>query len=133
MNDWLLAMQREEIQKAFGARIKRLRKQKNWTQKELAGKADVRSAQLNKYEGGLHSPPFETLLKLAEALDTSVDYLLTGDETESVPLHNQRLLERFRDLETVAADDQEAVIRLIDAMIMKGKMEIALRRTRPAT
>ncbi len=39
----------DNIRKGFGLRIKELRKQKKWTQKELASKIDVRFPQLNKY------------------------------------------------------------------------------------
>ena len=53
--DVLLAMEREEILKAFGARLKELRKQKGWTQKELGGRVEIRFSQLNKYESGLHT------------------------------------------------------------------------------
>jgi len=112
-----------DIRKQFGLRIRRLRKQKKWTQKELAEKIDVRFPQLNKYEGGLHTPPMEKLIQLAEAFDTTVDYLLTGNRSEERPLHNFRLLERFRALEDFQAEDQEAVIKLIDAMIVKNQVE----------
>lgn len=74
-------------------------------------------------KGGLHGPPSETLLELAEALDTSVDYLLAGDATHYVPLHSQRLLERFRELQDFDRDDQDTVIKLIDALIVQRKME----------
>lgn len=122
----LFGMEREEILKAFGARLKELRKQKDWTQKELAGKVGIRFSQLNKYESGLHAPPPEKLIELAEVLGTTVDFLLTGDRTETVPLHSTRLLDRFRALEGFQADDQEAVIRLLDAMILKHKVQGAL-------
>ncbi len=56
-----------------------------------------------------------------------MDYLLTGNRTDERPLHNLRLLERFRELENVNAGDQDAVIRLIDAMIVKDKVEGAIK------
>ena len=120
-------MANNDIRKGFGLRIKELRKQKKWTQKELAAKIDVRFPQLNKYECGLHAPPLEKLVQLAEVLDTTVDYLLTGDRSEERPLHNIRLLERFRALEDFISEDQEAVIKLIDAMIVKNKVEGAIK------
>ena len=46
-------MQNEDIRKTFGMRLKELRKQKGWTQKELANQIDIRFAQLNKYECGM--------------------------------------------------------------------------------
>jgi transcriptional regulator with XRE-family HTH domain len=119
-------MMDNDMRKGLGLRIKQLRKQHKWTQKELAAKTDVRFPQLNKYECGLHAPPVEKLVKIAEVFDTTVDFLLTGNRSEQRPLHNLRLLERFRALEEFNAEDQEAVIKLIDAMIVKNKVEGAI-------
>lgn len=46
---------------------------------------------------------------------------------EANPLHNIRLLERLKALERFEKSDQEAVIKLIDAMIVKQKVEGALQ------
>ena len=129
--DEILLMERAEILKAFGRRVKALRKDKRWTQKELAAKVGVRYSQLNKYESGLHAPPPETLLELAGALDATTDYLLAGDTSEEVPLHSPRLLDRFRELEGFSAEDQEAVLKLIDAMIVQQKVRGALSPSGP--
>ena len=83
-------------------------------------------SQFNKYECGLHIPPAEKLIELAHLLDTSVDYLLSGDDTENNSLHNTRLIKRFRELEQFDADDQETVIKVLDAMIMKNKIQGAM-------
>ena len=128
MTHTLLAiMNNDDIRKAFGARLKSLRKKKKLTQKELAEKINVRFPQLNKYECGLHAPPLITLVYMAEALDTTVDYLLTGNREDARPLHNMRLLERFKALEDFEQSDREAVLKLIDAMIIKQKVEGALQ------
>ncbi len=128
MNHHLMTiMQNEDIRRAFGARLKALRKQKNLTQKELAEKVDVRHPQLNKYECGLHAPPLITLVLMAEVLDTTIDYLLAGNRKEASSISNVRLLERFKALEEFEKSDQETVIKLIDAMIVKHKVEGALQ------
>lgn len=119
-------MQNDDFRKAFGARLKELRKQKRWSQKELAAKVNIRFQQLNKYESGLNIPPAEMLIKLADALATTVDYLLTGNPAEEMPLGNVRLFRRFQAVESFDTEDQEAVIKLIDAMIAKQQMQSAL-------
>ncbi len=121
-----MAMQNDDFRRALGVRLKQLRKDKRWSQKELAAKLEIRFQQLNKYESGLNVPPAEMLVKLADALDSSVDYLLTGNPAEDSPLGNARLFQRFQALERFEPDDQEAVIKLIDAMIAKQRMEAAL-------
>jgi len=111
----------------LGARIKALRKAKGWTQKELANMVDVRYPQLNKYESGLHAPPVEKLVLLADALETSVDFLLAGDSRDNIPLHNQRLIARLRELESCKHDDLETIINVIDAIIVKSRTEKVLQ------
>jgi transcriptional regulator with XRE-family HTH domain len=126
---WAVLMQESAIRKAFGARVKELRKQRQWTQKELAEKLGIRFGQLNKYESGLHTPPVDKLVQLAEIFDTTIDFLLTGDRSEQRPLHNTRLVERLQALEEFQADDQETVIKLIDAMILKHRVQGTLQMT----
>jgi transcriptional regulator with XRE-family HTH domain len=119
-------MQNEADRQAFGVRLKELRKQKRWTQKELAAKIGIQLSQLNKYEAGMHVPPVDKLILLAELFGTTTDYLLTGVITDARPLQNLRLLERFRALESFSVEDQDAIIKLLDAMIVKNQMEDAL-------
>lgn len=122
----MFVMHDSALRKEFGARLKVLRKQKNWAQKELAARVEIRFQQLNKYESGLNIPPAEMLVKLANAVDVTVDFLLTGNPVEDSPLANSRLFKRFQVLERLASDDQETVIKVIDAMIAKQRMESAL-------
>ncbi len=124
--DLFIAMQNKAFRKALGSRLKQLRKQKRWSQKELAGKVGVRFQQLNKYESGLNIPPAEILVRLSDALGTSVDYLLTGNPIEDSPLASSRLFQRFKMLEEMNPNHQEAIITLIDAMIAKHQVEGAL-------
>lgn len=60
-------------------------------------------------------------------METTTDHLLSGQPSELVPIHNVRLLERFKALEQVNVEDQEAVIKLIDAIVIKARAEGAIR------
>ena len=122
-----IVMQDSVFRKAFGARLKQLRKQRHWPQKALAAKVGIRFQLLNKYEGGQHIPPAETLIKLAHTLDTSVDHLLTGNPMEDSPLSNTGLFNRFKALEQFDEDDKATVIKVIDALIAKRQVEDALK------
>jgi transcriptional regulator with XRE-family HTH domain len=119
-------MAEQDVKISFGKRLKELRKQKRWTQKELAAKVDIGFSQFNKYECGLHIPPAEKLIELSRLLDTTVDYLLSGQDAQDCSLHNTRLIKRFRELERFDAEDQETIIKVLDAMIMKNKMQCAI-------
>jgi transcriptional regulator with XRE-family HTH domain len=120
-------MQDTVLRKAFGSRVKGMRKNRHWTQKELANRVDVRFQLLNKYEGGQHIPPADTLIRLAKALDTTVDYLLTGDPMKDEPLANANLYRRFQTLEALNDEDRNTVISVIDAIIAKRQVENAIK------
>ena len=128
MNNTLqILMQDSVFRKAFGLRVKEMRKHRHWTQKELANQIGIRFQLLNKYEGGQHIPPAETLIKLAETLDTTVDYLLTGNPVKEGLLASANLFRRFKTLETLGDEDRSTVINVIDAIIAKRQVENAIK------
>ena len=59
-----------------GKRIQSLRKQKEWTQKDLAEKLCVSDKAVSKWERGLNYPDMAILEPLAKTLDTTVVELL---------------------------------------------------------
>lgn len=123
----MTVMQDQDLRQAFGKRLKELRKQKGWTQKELANMLDIRYSHLNKYENGMHAPPLEKLTQLADIFDVSLDYLIMGLPMEESPIRNELLHKRFKVLETFAEDDKATVIKVLDAMIAKHNMESTVK------
>jgi len=85
-----------------------------------------RFAQLNKYECGMHIPPIEKLIQLSDILGVTLDCLVIGNRDQIQPLHNVRLIGRLQELERFDSDDQETIIKMIDAMIVKGRVEGAV-------
>lgn len=57
-------------------RLKALREQHGWTQRELSQRCGLGDSQINKYESGLHDPSATYLKLIAEQLGVSTDYLL---------------------------------------------------------
>lgn len=57
-------------------RIKEIRKAKKITAKQLADFVNVAESTMSLYENGKREPDYETLIRIAEYLDVSVDYLL---------------------------------------------------------
>ena len=65
------------IKMTTGERIKMLRKEHNLTQEELGAKIGVQKAAIQKYEKGtVKNIKRDSLIKLAQCLDTSPEYLL---------------------------------------------------------
>ena len=116
-------MDDQHLRQAIGGRIKDMRKQRHWTQKELATKVDVSLSILNKYEGGANTPPLQVLLKLSALFETSLDYMVTGVVDEKSAFRSKRLADRLRSIESLALDQQEMIIGLIDAVVTKNRIQ----------
>lgn len=63
---------------SIGERISQLRNQKNISQGQLAQALDVSRQAISKWENDQSSPDTIHLIKLADILDTEVEYLATG-------------------------------------------------------
>ena len=62
----------------IGANIKRLRTARNITQEQLAEVMNITCAAVSKWERGETLPDTAILLDLANSLETSVDFILSG-------------------------------------------------------
>ncbi len=82
-------------------------------------------AQIGRYETKKNQPPAEVLKKNAEALDTTVDYLINGDTDEKAKsaLKDTELLQQFKAVEQMNEADRTVIKKLIDAFITKGKIK----------
>jgi transcriptional regulator with XRE-family HTH domain len=64
-----------EWEKAMGQRLYELRSRKGLTQEGLARKADVTTSAVRNWEKGKRTPSLEMAVRLADALDVSLDEL----------------------------------------------------------
>jgi transcriptional regulator with XRE-family HTH domain len=63
----------------IGERVKRLRAEHRLSQGELAASIGADAGQISRYENGHISPSADAIVRLAQALDVSCDYLLVED------------------------------------------------------
>jgi len=70
---------------SMGHRIRNLRKDRNVTQSALAEKLEISTAYLGLLERGARIPSIDTLRRIAETLDVTLDDIVSGKE-ESEPL-----------------------------------------------
>ena len=68
----------------LGARVRELRKARNWTLEQAAQKAGLARSTLSKIENELMSPTFEAVTKLARGLDISIPQLFTPPKSDKV-------------------------------------------------
>ena len=69
-----------QVQESFGSKLAECRRNKNFTQEELANRLGVTPQALSKWENGLSSPDISMICAICGVLDVSADYLLgTGN------------------------------------------------------
>lgn len=107
----MLQHEYEGFNVALGENIKRLRRDKGWTQGDLADKSGIRVGQISKLERNEADPKLETLYKLMEALDCSPNTLLNDVKKTSIGGLLEMALER---MEGLPEDDQRTLLKIID-------------------
>ncbi|MEE1186932.1 MAG: helix-turn-helix transcriptional regulator [Acutalibacteraceae bacterium] len=64
--------------------LKLLRKSKGYTQIAVQMKTGIEQALLSKFENGERIPPTETLIRLADFYNVSIDYILCRTDNPNV-------------------------------------------------
>lgn len=68
----------------FAERLKAARLLRKWTQAELAARAELPPTSIAHFESGSRKPSFDTLRRLAGALDVTTDYLLGRSDDPAI-------------------------------------------------
>lgn len=68
----------------LGVRVRELRKARDWTLEQAAGKAGLARSTLSKIENGQMSPTYDALKKLATGLQISVPQLFTPPQRDQI-------------------------------------------------
>lgn len=82
----------------FGDRIKALREESKLSREELANKINITYSALSKYEVNKRFPDRDTLIKLANYFDVSIDYMLCRTNiknSEDLPKEVKRVANLF--------------------------------------
>ena len=65
-------------------RLKQLRKSRGYTQISVQMQTGIEQALLSKFENGERIPPTETLFRLAEFYNVSIDYILCRTDNPEI-------------------------------------------------
>lgn len=75
----------------FGNRLREMRGLAKMTQKELAKKVNVEVKHISRMEKGKRACSIDSLIELKNALHTSADFLLTGEEQNNDKMKQELL------------------------------------------
>lgn len=97
-------------------RIKKVRKQKGLSQTELGERIGVSQQVITNYERNIREPDIETLLKIAGALDVSLEMLIGEKPLKPENSTSRALQKRFEQVKKLSPDKQKAFITFVDAL-----------------
>lgn len=124
----------------IGERITELRKERNMSQGQLARAMDVSRQAVSKWENDLSSPDSLRLIKLADLLDTDVEYLTTG--RKSYAIRPPVVLETVKTVEKVVekpvvqvvekfVEVEKPVVEYVEKPVIKKVIRVKYQRNLP--
>ena len=99
---------------SIGERISDLRKEQNISQADLAKMLDVSRQAVSKWETDQSSPDTLNLIKLADLLDTDVEFLASGRRT-----YGRRPPVVIKTVETVEKIVEKPIIQTVEKVVEK--------------
>lgn len=95
-----------------------LRQEKKVSQQDLADYLKITRQAYNNYETGKREPDYETLLKLGEYFNVSVDYLVRGENTPDPSDIVPSIKILARHIEDIPDEDRNQLVSNIESTIM---------------
>lgn len=116
------ALERKSFMKSIGETIANLRKQKGMTQSELAEKMNVTDKAVSKWERDLSCPDINTISKLADVLDVSVEELLKTKKQDYSNNKIKDLINLILKAITIAMGIGVVVLNILDKIETKSSI-----------
>lgn len=103
----------------FGEKITQLRKATKWSQEELAKKIGTSAPIIGRYERNEIKPSIEVAMKIANALEVTLDYMVGEGELRVL---NKKTLQRLEDIEKLPEEDKRHIFYTLDNLIKAAKL-----------
>ena len=112
----------------LGDNLKALRKERRWTQGELAEKSGIKLGHISKLERNESDPKVSTIYKLIEALGCNADELLIdADKYGDIAIKDLRCFGAMDEVSKLEDDDRTTILKVIEKYCAALKMEKVMR------
>lgn len=107
----------------FGKRLRERREYKNLTQKELADRLFLGESTISFYEAGKRQPKYEILEKIADILDTTIDYLLgRSDDPKLKQITDPGMLKELEEARRAMDEAADRYLKILEKHSVKKEI-----------
>jgi transcriptional regulator with XRE-family HTH domain len=103
----------------FGERLTSVRKRKKLSQSDVGKIVGINGDAYGRYERNEVKPTIEMATKIADALKTSLDYLVCKTDREL----DDDTMRKIEEISKMSEEDQKHVFSLLDAFIAKTRLQ----------
>lgn len=101
----------------FGERLTQVRKRKSLSQADVGKKIGINGDAYGRYERNEVKPTIEMAVKIAQALEVSLDYLTGNSDVEL----DKATLDRVQEVTKLPEKDKDYIFVTLDALIRDFK------------
>jgi len=105
----------------IGEHILILRKKQALSQAALGKKVDTSGDIIGRYERDIMTPSIDVIIKIADALNVSIDYLVGNTDLEL----DSNVLKRVEEVSKLSNEEKDKIFMVIDALIRDFKAKKA--------
>ena len=110
----------------IGQRIRELRKQRLWTQKDLGARAGIEPKNIGGYESGRLTASRKTLEKFAQALEVSLEELIAAAASPAPKQEDGELLELVREMHGLPEAERAHLKWMISVALRQHRIQTAM-------
>lgn len=109
----------------FAEKLRDARSSRGLTQSRLAELLQVSPRVYNRWETGAALPRLDTLVKIADILEVSLDELAGRAEPddEVLKIRNPELHSLYRQIDRLSDEDQRALITVLDSLVKRSQFQ----------
>lgn len=112
---------------AIADRIRKLRRERNWTQDELGKKLGISAGNVARYENGHNVPRKKMLERFATAFAVSPDFLEADQTPEDQTLPNDpEFVSLVRELWQMSDHDKTAVKHVLQLLVRQSRIQAVM-------
>lgn len=105
----------------FPETLARLRKDKGWTQQQMAEAIGMAAIQVRRYERGVSQPTLDVIKRMALVFGTSTDMIIFGEEQ---PGPDAGFKYYFEALKQMDDEDRRTAKALLDGLLLRHQAKV---------